>query len=750
MDGNRQFDTIFEVPQNKFLRFLNYLIALLLAGAAFAVYWFAYRPLPETSGTIATGVAAPVTVERDSLGVPHIRAASIDDLMFAQGFVTAQERLWQMDMLRRWGAGELAEVLGESGLEADRNSRRLRMNSIAREQTPLLADGDLRTLAAYARGVNSFIARSQGRLPVEFSLLGYEPRPWTVTDSVLVALVMFSDLTTTWKDEILKANLLHGGDRTKVEFLFPVRSGGEFQPGSNAWAVSGRHTASGHALLSNDPHLEYSVPSIWFMNHLAAPGINVAGVSIPGLPAVIIGHNERIAWGMTNLQFDVQDLYEEKIDLQTGRYVYRGQMEQARPERQFILVRNAKPSRSITWVTRHGPIFLMENGKTYSLRWTAAEPGMIQFPFLDIDRAANWAEFTHALERFTGPGSNLVYADVDGNIGYHAAGKLPVRRNYNGDKPVEGWSGEFEWEGYIPFEQLPSAWNPPAGMIISANQNPFPASYAYRVNGNFAPHYRAGQIRDMLRARPGWKPADMLGIEKDVYSSFSLFLAKQALAAYDRAAVKPRELADAVSMLRGWNGQMELRQGAAVLMSLYYDQLKVALGERAAPGKGSRYKFHMAAVAVERLLRERPPGWFADYDQLLIRCLIDAFEQGRRMQGRDLAAWDLGRMQNWTLADPVVNRLPVAGGYFRIGPAPMSGSPFTVKQIHDKLGPSMRMTVDLADLDGSLQNIVTGQSGHVLSSHFTDQWEAFYYARSFPMQFRRVEAKARLTLKPRR
>lgn len=738
------------MPLNKFLRFLNYLIALLLLGAAFTVYWFAYRPLPVVSGSIATDVTAPASIDRDSLGVPHIRAASIDDAIFAQGFATAQERLWQMDMLRRFGAGELSEVLGQAGIEADRESHRLRMNSVAREQAAKLTDADRALLAAYARGVNAYIGASHGRLPMEFSVLSYQPRPWTITDSVLVALVMFRDLTTTWKDEILKANLLAGGDAAKAGFLFPVRSGGEFQPGSNAWAISGRRTATGKPILSNDPHLEYSVPSIWFMNHLSAPGLNVTGVSIPGIPAVVIGHNERIAWGITNLQFDVQDLYEEKIDLQTGRYLYQGRMEQARPEPQWISVRNARPIRSITWVTRHGPVFLTENGKTYSLRWTAAEPGLIRFPFLEIDRAGNWTEFTRALEQFTGPGSNIVYADVDGNIGYHAAGKLPIRRNHDGSTPVEGWSGAYEWDGYIPFDQLPSAWNPASGMIISANQNPFPAGYPYEVNGNFAPPYRARQIRALLEARSGWTAADMLTVQKDVYSAFSLFLARQVIAAYDRAASRPRELAEAAAVLRGWNGQMELRQAAPLLMSLLYDQLKVAVAERASPGKGSQYQFHLAPAAIERLLRERPAGWFPDYDQLLIGCLKSAFEKGQRMQGRKLAAWDYGRSQTWTLANPVAGRLPLAGKYFRIGPVPMSGSQLTVKQIHGKLGPSMRMSVDFADFDRSIENLVTGESGHVLSSHYSDQWKAYYYARSFPMQFRQVVSKARLMLEPKR
>ena len=473
------------------VKYVNLGIAIALAAALALVYWYAWRPLPQRSGRIVAPVSAAATVSFDKLGVPHIRAANQEDALFLQGYVTAQDRLWQMDGLRRFAAGDLAEILGPPALESDRDARRMRMRRIAEAAYGTLPAADRAVYAAYARGVNCFIAQHLGSLPLEFTLLGYQPRPWSVVDSMLVSLHMFRDLTTSWRDEIVKRNMLAAGDRKKVDFLFPLGAGLGPQPGSNAWALAGSRTASGKPLLSNDMHLEYSLPGIWYMTHIQAPGLDVSGVALPGAPGVIVGHNQRIAWGITNLEFDVQDLYAEKFDDRTGRYEYRGNLEQARAEREMIRVKG-QPAADITvWVTRHGPIIYAEGNDRMALRWVAAEPSLFQYPILDIDRARNWTEFTGALARFPGPGSNFVYADVDGNIGYHAAGKLPIRRGFAGDTPVDGASGELEWAGFIPFEQLPATFNPPSGLIVSANQSAFPAGYPYPVNGRFAAPGRA-------------------------------------------------------------------------------------------------------------------------------------------------------------------------------------------------------------------------------------------------------------------
>jgi penicillin amidase len=737
------------VPFGRFLKYINLSIAVLLVAGLIAAYWTAYRPLAQTSGQITAPVSAHATLSRDAIGVPHITAANWEDAIFLQGFVTAQDRLWQMDGLRRLAAGELSEIVGSSALELDRDARRLRMRRMAEEDYRTLPPADRAVLAAYARGVNYFIETHRTRLPLEFTILRYDPRPWSVTDSILCGLQMYRNLTTTWKEELQKQAMLEGGDAAKVNFLFTSRIGMEFQPGSNAWAISGRHTASGKPILANDPHLEFGIPSTWYQVHLKAPGLDVIGVSLPGVPCVIIGHNQRIAWGVTNLGFDVQDLYIEKFDPRTGRYVFRGQLEQARAESERIPVKGSRPVDFQQWVTRHGPVSLMEGNRFLALRWSAAEPGSFQFPFLELNRAGNWREFTAAVARFSGPGQNFVYADVDGNIGYHASGLLPIRKNYDGDVPVDGSSGEYEWEGFIPFDQLPSFYNPPQGWIVTANQNPFPENYPYRVHGNFASPYRSLEIRSLLTSHQAWKPDQMLAVQKDVYSAFSHFLAQQVVAACDRKKPANANLTDAIALLRSWNGQMEKQTPAPMLISLVYLEVRKRIAESAAPGKADFYGVQMAPAVIEKILRNDARGWFEDRDGLLIRALTDAVEAGRQSQGSNVKRWNYGQFNRLTIKHPVGDKLPLLAAYFNVGPVEMSGSSTSIKQTTLVLGPSMRFVADFSDWDHSLNNLTIGESGQFLSSHYKDQWDAYYTGRSFPMQFQRVDAKSTLSIQPK-
>lgn len=650
-----------------------------------------------------------------------------------------------MDLLRRLAGGKLAEIIGTAALDSDRESRRLRLRRVAESLARQLSPKDREVLDAYARGVNYYLETHRGKLPLEFTLLNYDPAPWSIVDSLLAGLQMYRILSTTWKQEIAKMQMQAKGDTAKVDFLFPVRTGQEPQPGSNAWVLSGTHTASGRPILANDPHLDFSNPSTWYLVHLKAPDLDVSGASLPGLPGVIIGHNQRIAWGITNLHFDVQDLYREKFDPKTGKYEFRGRVEQARLETDIIRVKGSIPVEQREWVTRHGPVIVAENQQYYALSWTAAS-APFSFPFLNIDRARNWQEFTEALAHFPGPAQNFVYADVDGNIGYHAAGEVPIRKNYMGDVPVDGSSGEYEWDGYIPFDQLPSLYNPPSGIIITANQNPFPQAYPIRVNGDFAPPYRAAQIHALLSAHNGWKPQDILAVETDVYSAFSRFLAKQTVAAYDRKK-GDASLAPAIALLRGWNGQMRQGTAAPMIAALLYLQLRKTVADRAAPGLGQEYDDQVAPAVLERLLRERPRDWFTDYDDLLLRCLAAAVAEGENSQGSNVKRWDYGIYNELTIPHPVVDHLPIIGKHFNIGPVEMSGSSTTVKQTTHLLGPSMRMIADLSNWDRSLQNITIGQSGQILSRHYRDEWDAYYAGRSFPMQFDKVDGKQVLQIR---
>jgi penicillin G amidase len=734
---------------------LNVLIAIFLVAAAAVFYWVLYRALPKTSGTIETYVSQPVEVDRDGLGVPHIKARTLDDAWFVQGYTTAEDRMFQMDGLRRLASGEISAIIGPGALESDRETRRLRMRRIAEQAYVTLTETDRSAMQAYARGVNAWIESHRGRYGVEFTLIGYDPRPWSVVDSLLCGLQMFRTLTDDRGPKLAKQQMLRNGEPDKVNFLFPNHAGGEFMltgeahPGSNAWAVSGAHSATGKPLLSNDMHLEFGIPGIWYMDHIEAPGMNVSGVALPGVPGILSGHNDRIAWGETNLGFDVQDLYLEKMDMRTGQYLFQGKVEQARSERELIEVRGRPPEELTNWVTRHGPVIQVADGVAMTLRWSAAEPGAIQDVFLDIDRARNWDEFKHAASRFAGPGQNFVYADVDGNIGYHASGKLPIRRTYYGDVPVDGSSGNYEWDGYIPFDELPQSYNPPNGYVVTANQNPFPPDSPYHLNGTFDSPYRARQILGMLQVSGNkLKPEDSLRIQKDVYSGLHNFLARQLTAAWDDRKGTSRVLGDAIAMLRTWDGQMDKDRAEPLIANLTYSYLRKAIADRASPGNGEVYSSKLAPAMVERILRERPAAWFGNYNELLLRCFADGIDEGQRMQGADPRAWKWGRYMYASIRNPVVTRVPVLGKYFDIGPVPMSGGSNTVKQTTLRLGPSERMDASLGDWDASLLNLPIGQSGHVASRHYRDQWDAYYNGKSFPMQYKNVDVKSTVRFVP--
>ncbi|HYO81303.1 MAG TPA: penicillin acylase family protein [Bryobacteraceae bacterium] len=717
------------------LKYLNGLIALLLLIALGAGFYWVWRPMPKRSGTVSAAVAGAATATRDDLGVPLIKASSIEDALFVQGYVTAQDRMWQMDAIRRLASGQLSEVLGSRTLELDRETRKLRMGRLAHFHARRLAADDRRWVAAYARGVNHYIDTHRRNLPLEFTLLGYEPRMWTIADTMLVALQMHRDLTTIWRTELAKAaGLAVARHPDLLHQLLPQRLGTGLHPGSNAWAISGKHTASGKPLLASDPHLEYNSPSTWYMTHLQAPGLNVRGVSLPGIPGVIIGHNDRIAWGITNLQFDVQDLYIEQLDTRTGRYLHRGQPLQARQEYELIRVKNSRPVEFTNLITVHGPMWQSVAGRALTLRWTAAEDATFAFPLLDLNRATDWQSFRAALARFPGPAQNFVYADVNGNIGYQAAGSLPIRRSFKGDVPVDGASGQFEWEGFVAFEDLPTAFNPPDGRIVSANQDPFPTDWKYGVNGNFASPHRARQIRNILASRGAWTPEEMVAIQKDVYSGYLHYLARVA-------AAVPGADPQAARILKAWNGQMEKGQAAPLIAHLLSQQLRIELAKRAA-GQPLTEQAWPSAMAVEALLRARPREWYPDWNQPVAQSLAAAMDEARRLQGRDPNTWDWGNFLTLELKNPIVAQIPWIGTYQGVDRAAMSGSGTSVKQTQGRLGPSMRFVADLSNWDNSLNNITLGQSGHAFGKHSRDQWDRYYVGRSFPMRWSNITGDA--------
>lgn len=749
------------------LKYINFLALAFVLAVLGLFWWIGWRTLPRWSGDLEAPITARGTIVRDSLGTPHIEAASVEDAIFLQGYATAQDRLWQMDAIRRSTAGELAEIAGKAALPLDIQARRIGFARTARMQESHLSAEDYALFAAYARGVNYFIDTHRDKLPPEFAILRYEPRPWTISDSLLVGLRMAADLTTTWRMDLDKERMLHevattfpdlGEDQVRalVDGLFPIRVGDETVAGSNAWALSGAHTESGRPLLANDTHLGVSFPSVWTMAHLKAPGpagttLDVAGFTLPGIPAVIIGHNRRIAWGVTNLGADVQDLYEEHLDLNTGAYQFGNEIRQAASVVEGILVRGEPAARLNVFVTVHGPLISIVGEPPYNrnlaLRWTALDPDFFSFPFLEIAFAQDWNDFRKALSHYNGPGQNFVYADTAGNIGYQAAARIPRRAQAPGDVPLPGYTGLQEWREYVPFEELPSIYNPPAGRIVTANQNPFPPNFADAGNAQFAAPDRANQILARLRSEPKWNAGQMLEIQKDVYSPYYAFLARELVEAADRNKPEAGMTADAVEILRRWNGQAELNATGASIARLFSISLRTAILRRLAP-KWKDADLGMDDAVVERIVRTRDPLYAKDYDKWLLDILSESLEENRKRLGGTLSNWKYRELMQWNIEHPVFSRLPMIGRYFNIGRWPMSGSSSSPKQVSPTLGPSQRFVADLADWDSSYANVLAGISGHPLSRHYKDQWKPYYYGTSFRFPYERVEARETLTFHP--
>lgn len=775
------------------------------------MWWIAHRALPQLDGSIALpGLAAQVRVKRDAWGRPHITASSVEDMAMAQGYVTAQDRLWQMDVLRRVGEGEISEVVGVGprgvALTSDRLFRTYGIKQAAERDAAALDPESRALFEAYARGVNAFIASHQNRLPWEFVALGYKPRPWTPADSLAIVGYMCRTLSNTWPQEIDRAWVTQkvGPDRAAQLFsqdspddrvivggapppgdpansvstsdvdragnvapgfspAFPslrsvspaaraeseafsflagsdennedVRAG----TGSNNWVVSGAHTSTGRPLLANDPHLEFTMPDIWYAVHLTAPGWNVAGVALPGEPLVILGHNDRIAWGFTNDGADVQDLYVETFDsANPENYRANGQWLKADVRTEEIKIRGQAAQQFDVYTTRHGPVVERDGNTGYALQWSALQPGGLSHSYLLMGRAQNWQEFKDALRDVVGPAQNAVYADVDGNIGFIVAAKIPIRKKGDGSVPVPGDTDDYGWTGYIPFDELPQVYNPPGGIIATANARVVGPNYPHYLTDRWAAPWRTERIYDLLSARNNLSPADMNEIQNDVLSLPDQRLAAALVQASRAALPQDTRTHDLLARLANWDGLAEANSAEdpfviATREAFLRNVLSPYLGEDT-----DRYSWR-SAVFVDWLLRERPANWlpqgFRNYDELLIHSADDAVAQlAAETHNSDPSAWTLGARNALAIYHPL-GRAGILRRLFSIGPLPQSGDVFTVKAMTHTHGPSMRFVADLSDWDHSLLEITAGESGQFLSRNYKDEFSEWYAGRPIAAPF---------------
>ncbi len=835
--------------------------ALVLAVSVLAVLSEAQRPasddeiaqlrakaaaaLAQTSGEIRlAGLERPVEVVRDRWGVPHIYAASVHDLFFAQGFVAAQDRLWQLDLWRRMSEGTLAEVVGPTAVNRDTLSRLLRYRGDPDEEWRAYRPDAKAIIEAFVAGVNAQIAiatASPGRLPIEFQLTGSRPRPWT--PQVVIGRMAGYVMTRNVRTEVQRATqaralgldralegaaldpptrltvpdgldladitedvlaLTEGANETVTFPAAPRESPGAPAPdvsaeeiGSNDWVVSGRHTSTGKPLLANDPHRTLMLPSLRYTVHLNAPGWNVIGAGEPALPGVAAGHNEQIAFGFTIVGMDQQDLYVERLDpANPDRYTYRGTSEPMRIVRETIAVKGESPREVELRFTRHGPVLHVDRarGRAYALRWVGAEAGGAGYlRSLALDTAGDWNEFRQALSGWKIPSENLVYADVDGNIGWVAAGLAPVREGWNGLLPVPGQNGQYEWNGFVPLADLPQELNPQSGFIATANHNILPAGYPRALGFEFSAPFRFLRILDVLRKEVAegrrFTTEDFERLQLDERSVLATGVSEALKTAEeDREANYPGsgggDHARAVALLTGWDETLSKESAAAALYEVWLPKLKAAIAAGLPRSTATAPPSTPTDVALLSLLdrcglRGRVDGsdpWVdgtprcqgcvvvADAPAVVCtvvragmtgRSLDEAWRELSDRQGPDAARWSWGRMHHASFDHPLAAS-PALRAVLNTREVPRGGDATTPNATgsgaRQTSGASFREIIDVANWDNSMTINVPGASGQPGSAHYTDLLPLWAEGRYHPLPFSRraVESFAaeRLMLVP--
>jgi penicillin amidase len=866
------------------------LLVLLALAPLAGVLWLraaAKAALPQLDGDLhLVGLSAPVTVRRDAHGVPHIDAAFLDDLLVAQGYVTAQDRLWQMDGLRRGANGELAEILGPSLVEHDKTQRVLQIRLTARRVYDRQSPAARRILDDYARGVNLFIAQCEqsNSLPVEFRLLHYHPQPWTGVDSISVGLAMVQTLDLRIVTKLSRARISARLNDPKLEAdLYPVGSWRDYPPtgikvdlsepqpmppptkngeeddedentetravppvapvprpaladsptfqlrrfpastaglqpyvapgsspavvrastpalpapvdthalmallgqpdclacavGSNNWVIAGTHTASGRPLLSNDMHLTLREPDTWYIADLyssgshGAPGFHAAGVTLPGMPLIVAGHNEHVAWGFTALYADVEDLYTEKLD---GKGNYEGNDAQWHPltvDREVIAVRGGHDLTLNVQSTEHGPLLnplLAASDPPTALKWTLYDPALNKIPLYEMNTASNWAEFSAALAQWCWPTQNLVYADDQGHIAYHAIGRVPIRAVqmsvYDVPLPHDVMNNRLEWfpspntnppQIYIPFDAMPSAFDPPSGFLATANSRVTTDKSPYALTDEWGDPYRVERIYKSLDGRDHLTPADMLAVQTDIYNEVDQEMGHRFAYAIDHTPgpegngdARMRQAAD---LMRSWDGRLTTDSAAASVVTQTRAALWSMIFEPKLGKLASDYHWSEATFAEEEIVMHAKPEWlppgYKNWDELLTAAVRKGMKNGKAPA--DLAEWSYGSWHVVDIEHPLASFLPLIGRIAGTGPQPQSGDGTTVKQVGRTLGSSQRFTMDWSNIDGSTENIVLGESGDPLSPYFRDQWNDWYNGTTFTLPFTpsAVAAQTRHTLR---
>jgi len=738
-------------------------ILFFLLGSLVFFFVYFYRSMPKINRNIfLSGIETDVEIIRDSWGVPHIFAQHEKDLFFACGYVHAQERMWQMELTRRAGKGELSEIFGIKTLERDRFIRTLDLKEAAKRDYEKLSPKMKDLIHSYSQGVNSWMNSRKLNWPPEFLLLGYRPQPWSPLDSLIVKEIMALLLCVDYQSEVLRAKLVKElGARKALQILeegiaapyleiedvplselsmpFPFQ-------GSNNWVLSGSRTESGKPLLANDPHLAISLPPVWYEIHASCPGLNAVGASLPGVPLVIIGHNESIAWGITNSAVDVQDLYIEKLNSSRDMYWDNNEWKPLFTKEERIKIRGEKePERiEVSW-TERGPVVspvLNENEKPLSLSWTIYDGGRTMESFYLLNKAQNWQEFVSALKLFDAPSQNFVYADKEGNIGYYLSGKIPIREDVAALFPYPGWEEEGKWQGYLKEEEKPNFYNPKNGLIVTANNKIIPDNFPYYMGFVWEAPFRAERIRELLLQLEKHSVETMKVIQNDVFSKKGeLFLPY-----IQEIEIAEGESKQALDILKSWDLRLSSGKEAAlykIFMNFFHEEVfKDDLGE-----DYERFKslFKRKRAGLLKILSDPLSVWFDKKETQTVETREEIIEISLEKAYKWLEErygpadrWDWMKINSFRFQHSL-GEVPLLK-FLNRGPYPLGGDAFTVKlssssSLVKNLGVSYRQIIDLSDFRNSVCVLSSGESGHFLDRFYDNQISLWLEGQYHPMLF---------------
>jgi len=741
---------------------LLFLAAIVIAGG----YLWLRSSLPQTDGTIAVrGVNAAVTITRDAHGIPTIKAASDADAAFGLGYVEAQDRLFQMDLMRHYGAGRLSEWFGAAALDPDKSMRTLGLYRAAEAQYPLLSPELRAVFDAYAAGVNAYLASRRGALPPEYQVLRVAAEPWKPVDSLVWGKLMDLQLTANYRQELSRARLAQRLNAEDLAVLYPdydpqapMTLGAldldkilpglpPVLPASNEWVVDGKRSESGKPILANDPHLGFATPGVWYLARIETPQETIAGVTSPGEPMIVIGHNTHIAWGFTTTGGDVEDVFIEKLDPADGTHYLTPDGSQAFTKRdEKILVKDGAPVTLTVRSTRHGPVIADPGGGqvlALEATWLQGEDRTPQ-ALWDASHAHDWDGFRAAFKNAVAPEQNVAYADVDGHIGFIAPATVPIRAQGDGTAPVPGWTGENEWTGTVPFDELPQGFDPPSGRFVAANNKIVPDSYRYMITRHWELPYRAQRITELLDRTPMQSPDTAAAMQADIAST----AARQLLPLMFQGTPQSAAGQEAVHRLRAWNQRMSRERAEPLLFIAWLREFnRQILADKLGPLFDSYWGLH--PDVIQNILTNHP-DWCDNREtqavetcpQQLGEALDRAIDGLTRRYGGDMSTWRWSTVHPASFPHAIWSRLPVIAGWLAVA-IPDDGSfdtidnatmfagseaqPFTA--VH---GTSMRMIVDMADPAAAQFMIAPGQSGNLLSSQYSDLlpvWRDVGYVR---------------------